>query len=94
MTFFGKCENVEELHSECEARFSQCVQKDFNHGFAQPYRFCHVKWVLLRGKTYTAERGNLFGARTGAGRHLENRNSFGYTFWSFKRYRENLNIYF
>jgi hypothetical protein len=53
-----------------------------------------VKWVKPRGKNYTAARGNLFEVGKGVGRHLENRNSFGYTFWSFKRYREKLNIYF
>ncbi len=38
MTFFGKFENVEELHSECEVRFSQCVQSVIANPDASGFR--------------------------------------------------------
>jgi hypothetical protein len=64
------------MQSAREARFSQCVQKDFKHGFRQPYRFCHMEWVKPSGKMYKAARGNLFEDGIGVGWHLENRSIF------------------
>ena len=40
--------------------FRSAVQKDFKHGFVQPFRFCHVKWIKLRGKKLCSGKEKSF----------------------------------